>query len=152
MVDLLTESCGHDQGEEDGEDGGVGLQVDADWAEVETEGGDLAVEEPPLDDDSGYSETGGEEGDSEEGIGAVSDSDLRAEERSLDGQEPVQLEEHQGQQVVGSPKQTDRLVKAELGVQADNCVQNNNHLTPKEAKDHDKEVVSLEDMAGPQIM
>ena len=54
--------------------------------------------------------------------------------------------------MVGSPKQTDRLVKAELGVQADNCVQNNNHLTPKEAKDHDKEVVSLEDMAGPQIM
>ena len=132
MVDLLTESCRHDQGEEDGEDGGVGLQVDADWAEVEAEGGNLAVEEPPLDDDSGDSETGGEEGDSEEGIGAVSDSDLRAEERSLDGQEPVQLEEHKGQQVVGSQKQTDGLVQAELFVQVKNCIQDHNHQTPQQ--------------------
>ena len=96
VVDLLTEGCGHDQGEKDGEDGGVGLQVDADWAEVEADRGDLAVEELPLDDDSGDSETSGEEDDSEEGVDAVSDSDLRTEERSLDGQEPVQLEEHQG--------------------------------------------------------
>ena len=132
MVYLLTESCGHDQGEEDGEDGGVGLQVDADLAEVEAEGGDLAVEEPPLNDDSGDSETGGEEGDSKEGIGAVSDSDLRAEERSLDGQEPVQLEEHKGQQVVGSQKQTDGLVQAELFVQVKNCVQDHNNQTPKQ--------------------
>ena len=60
-MDLSNESCRHNQGEEDGEDGGVGLQVDADWADVEAQGGDLAVEELPLDGDSDESETGGEE-------------------------------------------------------------------------------------------
>ena len=112
----------------------------------------MAVEEPPLNGHSDDSKTGGEEDDSEDGVGAVSYSDLCTEERLLDEDEPVQLEEHNCQQMVDSPKQTDRLVKAEFGVLVENCVLENNHQTPKEAKYHDKEVVRLEDMGGPEIM
>ena len=124
--DLLYESCGHNHGEEDGEDVGVGLQVDADLADVEAEGVDLAVEEPPLDRDSDDSETGGEEGNSYEGVDAVLESELCTEERARDGQQPVQLEEHQGQQVVEPQKQTNGLVQAEPGVQVNNAVHHHN--------------------------
>ena len=56
MFDLLDESYRHYEGEEDSEDGRVGLQVDADRADVENERDDLAVEEAPLDDNSNDSE------------------------------------------------------------------------------------------------
>ena len=148
-ADLIYESCGHNHGEEGGEDGGVGLQVDADWADVEAEGGDLAVEEPPFDGDSDDSETGVEEDDSEDGVAAVLDSELRTEERLHDGEQPVQLEEHQGQQKVGSQKQTDGLVQAEPGVQVNNGIQDHDNQTPQLDDYHNKEIVCLENMGGP---
>ena len=54
--------------------------------------------------------------------------------------------------MVDSHKQTDRLVKAEFGLLVENCVLENTHQTPKEPKHHDKEVVCLEDMGGPEII
>ena len=77
------------------------------------------------------------------------DSDLLTEERLLDGKEPVQLEEHQGQQLIDSPKQTNCLVQTHLNVKVKDSLQDHKHQTPELEDHHNKEVVCLENIGGP---
>ena len=77
-MDFPGETPGHQQGDEDSQEGGVGHQPDADWGDVEVDGVDLAVEEATGCDDSNDRETEGDSG--EDGGSAVLDGDLFTEE------------------------------------------------------------------------
>ena len=156
----MAEDDRDEEGEEDGQEGGVGHQQDAHRADEEVHHLALAVEELPLNKDSDDSDGEGQEATGDDCEAAVADGEGLTEEGPLDGQEPLQLEHHQGQQVGDLHKEADTLVEADLarGALALQAISQDVVSISKDCSyqedhvgHHHTEVVCLQDMARPKI-
>ena len=111
---LVGQVAGDCHGEQDSENSGAGLEEDTDWGQVETLVAGRAREEVRLQGDTNKGEGDGQDRGQQDSIQAELCSELGADERLVETEEAMELEEDEGQEVVEPGVQTKGLVKTEL--------------------------------------